>query len=79
MDRLSKLADTTLLPLGLVILLMGAAMYIANDHAVIQASAKDIETLQQHQDDYIHDIEKIDMRLSHIEGALGVKFGRPAH
>ena len=68
-----KITENTLIPVSLIVILLGGVVWLTIMYAQGNANAKAIEQLSQRQDEYTKTVLTIDTRLSHIEGALGVK------
>ena len=68
-----KITENTLNPVSLIVILLGGVVWLTIMYAQGNANAKAIEQLSQRQDEYTKTVLTIDTRLSHIEGALGVK------
>jgi hypothetical protein len=67
------LSEETLMPLGLVLMILGGVYMGAQSFNQIEANAKSIDKLEEKSDRTDEVINRIDRRLSRIEGALDIK------
>lgn len=68
----SKITESTLIPLSLVITLAGGIFWLTVMHSESQANSRALQALEAKQDKYLETVQKIDRRLANIEGRLGV-------
>jgi type II secretory pathway pseudopilin PulG len=69
----SKITESTAVSLGVVVALIGGVLWLGSINAQGQANSRAIEELKERQEAYLHTLQSIDSRLSHIEGSLGDK------
>ncbi len=65
------LSESTVVPLGFVGALLGGVFWLSTMYNQGQANAKAIEELKVGGEEYTKTLQKIDRRLSWIEGAMG--------
>jgi hypothetical protein len=70
--RLKALTEDTLLPIGFVIVLFGAVSWITSLYNETRANTNAIKDLNQEQRLYNDKLDRIILKLSHIEGKLGM-------
>jgi hypothetical protein len=70
---MGKITESTLVPISLVLVLIGATAWASAIHTDVVRAGESIKQLEGKQDEYIRTIQKIDERLSRIEGQLGLK------
>lgn len=71
--RLSAITENTLLPLSLVFVLIGGIAWLTNLNAQTLENSRNIQELLRKQEEYNTTLARIDRRLSHIEGKMGVQ------
>lgn len=69
---LRKITETTLFPLSLVILIAGGVFWLSSVYSTASTTKDEVTLLRQKQDEYYDAIQKVDERLSRIEGKLGI-------
>ena len=72
-ERLNALTEGTLIPLSLVILLGGCMLWVGALQSRATTTAEDLDKFQSSYRDDLKVIQRIDRRLSRIEGALQIK------
>lgn len=72
-QRIAKFSEETLMPVGFVLVIMGALYFTAQMFYQVEVNAKNIDKLEEKQDRYEEAVNRIDRRLSRIEGALEIK------
>lgn len=68
MEQIATLTERTAIPITLVVTIALAAMWIAEMH-------EHVLSMEKLQEEYSQTLRRIDERLSHIEGKMGVNFG----
>lgn len=71
-EKMLAVSEKTLLPLSLVIGIMGGSSWLTTIYVQNKAHAGMIEEIKVRQDAYTQTLQKIDARLSRIEGKLGL-------
>lgn len=69
---MKKISEGTLVPLSLVLTIAGGAFWISSVYSMAATNSKEIQMLRDKQDQYYEEIQKVDERLSRIEGKLGI-------
>ena len=64
--------ENTAISLGLAAILAGGIIWLSSMYFETKANGEDIKEIKTNQMRYIEDVERIDARLSRIEGRLGV-------
>ena len=76
MDTKDIIDSKTLVPLGLVgscvVILVGAILWLANVSSAATVNTSKLTTLEQRQEKYKDTLDRVDRRLSRIEGKLGI-------
>ena len=67
------LNEKTLLPISLVVILLGGVFWLSTVFAQVRVNADRLKELREDQKLYLKTVQKIDRRLSNIEGGLGIK------
>jgi len=67
------LNEKTLLPLSLVITFTAAAVWLTSVFAQVRTNGEKLKEVKENQKRYIDTVQRIDRRLSKIEGRLGIK------
>lgn len=71
--NLKKITEETVVPLGLVIAAVGGVIWLTTILTNSEANTGEIKDLKERQDRYLELVQKIDQRLSRIEGKMGIK------
>lgn len=73
--RLSKLSEATVIPISLVIVLIGATVYVTSIFGQTSAQRERLDKIEKNQEDYNKSVQVIAERLATIEGLLRGKDG----
>jgi hypothetical protein len=68
-----KITPDTLFPISLIIVIMSGVAGLTNIYAQTAENTKAIVELNHKQDEYNKNLLEVSIRLSRIEGALGVR------
>ena len=71
-DASKRITEQTLVPISLVIVILGVAVWVSTIKSDTKANADDIERIEKEQKEYVRTVRRIDERLSRIEGKVGV-------
>ncbi len=71
-EKIRSITEGTVIPLSLVLVLIGGIFWLSTVYSTANTTMEEVKLLRQKQDDYYDTIEKIDVRLSRIEGKLGI-------
>lgn len=74
MEKLTTLTESTLIPIGAVVLVFGFAMWMTKIFYQGEANAQDISSIKAQT---IHDIDKIDKKLERIEDKVDRLLSNP--
>lgn len=66
------LSEKTVVPIGFVLVFLGGCFWLSRVWFTVEASAEVTKKLSAEQREHIEALQKIDRRLSRIEGQLGV-------
>lgn len=73
----SVLSENTLVPLGaaiaLIAVVVGGVVWLTSLSNEVQAQTERLKEIRQDQSNYMEVIQRIDQRLSRIEGAVGTR------
>jgi hypothetical protein len=68
-----RISEATALPISLVIVLLGVAAWVSSLKSDTKTNADDIARVEAQEEQYIKVIQRINERLSRIEGKLGIQ------
>lgn len=69
-DRISQISEKTLMPLGMVFVVIGATAWLSQVSSKADANTRAIEELKAKQAEYNNVVQAINTRLANIEGKL---------
>lgn len=69
----SVLNEKTLIPISMVVAFTGAIMWLSTVFAQVKTNGEKLKELKQNQKVYIDTVQRIDRRLSNIEGRLQIE------
>lgn len=65
------ISENTPISIGLLMTIIGGIFWLTNLYAQTISNSNALHRIENNQDRYTQNLEQINMRLSHIEGALG--------
>lgn len=71
-EKIKQISESTLVPISLVLVFLGGAAWMTTINSKATATEGDVAEIKLNQKEYEKLARKIDERLSHIEGKLGI-------